>query len=101
MPTQAQTITAQVRCINKTDRQNAHERIRSIGGVNSDGGRWKLGVAEAIVDIENGKYSFYVERPVGHRVQVIVAKSALGHKYLKTTTDGEQPNNLLALPECP
>ncbi|MDD3927909.1 MAG: DUF3892 domain-containing protein, partial [bacterium] len=27
--------------------------------------------------------------------------SASGNKYLKTQNDGEQPNNLLSLPECP
>nr|WP_301538770.1 DUF3892 domain-containing protein [Klebsiella pneumoniae] len=31
---------------------------------------------------------------------VIVAVSASGNKYLKTQNDGEQPNNLLSLPEC-
>jgi len=41
-----------------------------------------------------------VERPPGHVVDVIVA-SGLGRKYLKTTADGEQPDNLLALPDCP
>jgi hypothetical protein len=25
----------------------------------------------------------------------------LGRKYLKTIADADQPNNLLALPECP
>jgi hypothetical protein len=37
----------------------------------------------------------------GVSVDVIVSKSAAGHKYLKTKNDGEQPNNLLSLPECP
>jgi len=27
--------------------------------------------------------------------------SRFGNKYLKTVADGEQPNNLLSLPECP
>jgi hypothetical protein len=31
----------------------------------------------------------------------VVARAASGHKYLKTESDGEQPNNLLSLPECP
>jgi hypothetical protein len=32
---------------------------------------------------------------------VIIAVSPFGNRYLKTEADGEHPNNLLALPECP
>jgi hypothetical protein len=90
-----------VECINKTDRYNPHERIRSIGGRNGDGTRWKLSQADAIRGIEDGTWAFYVERPAGDRVPVVVAVSAAGNKYLKTVADGDQPNNLLSLPECP
>jgi hypothetical protein len=31
-------------------------------------------------------------------VWVVVATSQHGNKYIKTTADGEQPNNLLSLP---
>ncbi|MCX8282466.1 DUF3892 domain-containing protein [Phyllobacterium sp. 0TCS1.6C] len=95
------TITARISCINKTDRQSAWERIRRVGGLNADGTRWVLSLADAISGVETSKYAFYVERPAGDRVQVVVAKSAAGNKYLKTTADGDQPNNLLSLPECP
>jgi len=95
------TITVQVMCIVKRDRTSAHERIRAIGGINPDRTRWKLTESAAIAGIKNGKYRFFVERPVGHRVNVIIAKTSAGHEYLKTEADGEQPNNLLALPECP
>jgi hypothetical protein len=90
-----------VKCINKTDRSSPHERIRHIGGVNHDNTRWKLSQHDAIQGIENGKWAFYVEQPAGDRVDVVVAKSAAGNKYLKTRADGDQPNNLLSLPECP
>lgn len=93
-------MAIEILCINKTDRMNAHERIRNIGGLNSDGKRWRLTLAEAIAGIKEGKWSFYVSKN-GHTVSVVVAKSAAGHEYLKTTADGEQPNNLLSLPECP
>jgi hypothetical protein len=93
--------TVQITCINKTDRYNPHERIRAVGGRNSDGTGWKLTQELAIAAIEEGKYSFYVERPAGDRVRVVVPRSAQGNKYLKTEADGEQPNNLLSLPECP
>ena len=75
----------QVHCINKTDRNNPHERISHIGGINGDGTRWKLAQQEAIEGIEQNKWAFYVS----------------GHKYLKTVPDGIHPDNLLSLPECP
>lgn len=88
----------QIQCVCKTDRYNPWERITHVGG--SSGGGWKLIQEEAIRGIEAAKWSFFV-RADGQEVDVIVAVSRYGNKYLKTEADNEEPNNLLSLPECP
>jgi Protein of unknown function (DUF3892) len=89
----------EILCINKSDRPNPHERILTIGGRNGDGKQWTLSQPEAIQGILDNKWHFYV-RQGGSTVNVIVATSRFGHKYLKTVADGEMPDNLLSLPEC-
>ena len=89
-----------IECVNKTDRHDAHARIKAIGG-GPPGLRWKLKQEDAIAWIEECIYVFYVVNQEGKEINVIVAMSRLGHKYLKTEADGEQPDNLLNLPECP
>jgi hypothetical protein len=89
----------QIDCVNKTDRTDPHERIANVGGPDSDGTRWKLAEDAAIAGIESGQWAFYVEQPAGQVVDVVIA-TRLGRKYLKTTADGERPDNLLSLPEC-
>jgi hypothetical protein len=86
--------TLEVTCISKTDRSSAHERIENIGGYH-----WKHSQDDAINFIEGGVYSYYVRR--GEYEARVVVATRLGHKYLKTEDDGEQPDNLLSLPECP
>lgn len=90
----------EIKCINKSDRTNAHERIKNVGGINSDGNRWRLSESDAIAGIKAGKWKFWTQGG-GKSVSVVVAKSQAGHEYLKTEPDGVQPNNLLSLPECP
>jgi len=89
----------EIKCVNKTDRTNPHERIHSVGGVNPDGTHWSLSLDKAIAGIEGNQWAFWT-RGGGRTAEVIIA-THLGHKYLKTTADGVHPDNLLALPECP
>jgi Protein of unknown function (DUF3892) len=90
--------TTRIQCINRTERMIPHERITHVWGyVNS---QWKITVNEAIVKIERRECAFFVQdsrRTVG----VVVAVSPSGTKYLKTEADGDQPDTLLRLPECP
>jgi hypothetical protein len=90
----------EIRCINKSDRFNPHERILNIGGVSAGGTHWKLSQTEAIHCIVKDTYLYYVRRGE-KQVNVVIATSQYGYKYLKTTADGEQPDHLLRLPECP
>lgn len=92
-------LRQEILCVNKSYRFNLHERILWIGGKDPDGSRWKISQLDAILGIEEGKWEFFVHRE-GHEVDVIVARSFQGNKYLKTTNDGSLPDNLLSLPEC-
>ncbi len=89
----------QVHCINKRDRYNPHERIHAIGGVDYTGKRWWLPEEQAIASIKSGQYTFYT-RVNGYRADVRIGWH-LGREYLTTEPDGQQPNTLLSLPECP
>ena len=91
--------TAQITCVCKTDRFNPHDRITHVGGVSPT--PWKIPQESAIAHIESGKWKFWVKPKNGDPVWVKVAVSRYGNKYLKTEADGEMPNNLLSLPECP
>lgn len=90
----------QITCIKKGNYQNTHERISYIGGLDESKSRWKLTRQEAIRGIESGEYEFYVKMK-GIIYEVIVSISRFDYKYLKTTSDGEEPSRLLSLPECP
>lgn len=86
--------------VHRTDGAPPSERVAGIGGVCA-GGPWKLPASEAIAGIERRQWEFYVERSSGRRVDVVVAQTESGAKYLTTIADGEEPPALLALPEGP
>lgn len=93
-------IQVRVDCINKYPRNDPHRHITHVGGISPDGTKWKLTEEEAIQRIHDDNWQFYVSVG-GHTVNVAVARGPSGRDYLKTNADYYQPDNLLALPECP
>jgi len=89
----------QITCIVKSDRMNPHEAIEYVGG-GIGTNRWKVTQQRAIQGIENREWLFFVNQG-GREVDVIIATSQWGHKYLKTRADRAHENNLLSLTTCP
>lgn len=87
-----------VSCTKKGLGTHHYNHILGIGGV-IDGERWYHTEAQAIRNIKNGTYSYYVSVN-GVSVNVIIATYD-GYEYLKTEPDGYRPNNLINLPHCP
>jgi hypothetical protein len=83
-----------------TTKHDSRERITHIGSFTTTNVYLHLPEADIIRRIEDRADSFYVERPSGHVAEVVVAERE-GKKYLKTEPDGEKPDNLLSLPDCP
>jgi hypothetical protein len=81
-----------ISCTNKSG-----SRVSEVGGLNR-GTKWKLSADRVIALIEQG-FRFHVEQPKGDTVRVVVAFRD-GTSFLKTVADGDDPNNLLALPQC-
>lgn len=88
-------IEFEITCINKSPRDDPYEHISHVAGP----GFKRISQEMAIGWIESGYCRLFVGQGAS-RVLVVVATSARGRKYLKTQNDGEEPNNLLSLPEC-
>ncbi|HEX3865065.1 MAG TPA: DUF3892 domain-containing protein [Stellaceae bacterium] len=89
-----------ISCVTRSDHLNHDRRIRLIGGVNADGSRWKISAEAAVSGIEAGRWSFYVSE-AGRDVDIVIATSKYGNKYIKTADDRNlHPETLLALPQC-
>ena len=88
-----------VDCVTRTDRVSPYHRIRAIGGLGADGLRWRLSEEAAIEAIDTERATFYIEWPLGRRLELVAAQG-LGKRYLKTEADVETPERLLALGDC-
>ena len=94
------TVRLEITCVTKTNGILAHERISFVGGLNGTA-KWKMDIRDAIegADALPKRWEFFVNVN-GKAVDVTVALSRTGQKYLRTLYDSDQPNTLLKLPEC-
>lgn len=76
------------------DNADADRRLQGLGGVG-----WKHSIDEIIRNIDN-RTNTYWTRVNGVRANIEVKQRPNGRRYIKTTADGYEPNNLLALPRC-
>ncbi len=49
--------------------------------------------------IKADKYSFYINQE-GNKIDIVIALSSTGVRYLKSVNDKDQPDSLLRLPLC-
>jgi uncharacterized protein DUF3892 len=92
-------LSLRVDCVSRTERVSPHHRIRAIGGRGREGDVWHLSEEAAVAAIEQGRASFYIERPKGRRIDLVVGQG-LGKTFLKAEIDYESPDALLELPDC-
>ena len=113
----------QIDCVDKDGRLGPYERIRAVGGPNvpgvtppdtsrlgsalrrrgfalRDGPRWRLPLDDAVQGVLDGRWDFFIQLGVYDTVNVVVATSPSGGKYLKTEVDQDTPDELLFLPQC-
>jgi hypothetical protein len=88
--------TYQVNC-HKPDNADADRRLQGLGGKVQT--QWYLPIDQLISLIEGGDKFWTVDQN-GNSVWVVIG-TRNGRKYLRTESDGIEPNNLLALPVCP
>lgn len=89
------TGTFQVTC-HTPDNTDRDRRLQGVGGPGGDG--WYRTVDQMISLIKSGD-RFWTTDTKGQSVWVMIS-SRNGREYIKTESDGLEPNNLLALPHC-
>ena len=89
-----------VACATTSDSTEPEHRIVRIGGTNTVGVKWRLTQDEAIDGIEGGRWDFFVVQRHGRPIDVVIARTPSGTKYLTTAGADDDQAELLHLPAC-
>ena len=84
-----------VTSVQKAYSRDPHERIDTIGGINSDKSLWRMTQEEAITAIESRQTEFFV--PTGDHIVKLVVVTHAGQKYLQSEREKTHPDDLLSL----
>lgn len=93
-------LMTEVRWTTKSDKAQAHERILEIGIPTMDGQCLRYTLANAVELQWTGVKQFGVAVN-GVMIELKIETTQDGHRYLRALSDGDQPESLLALPDCP
>ena len=104
LPERSESLSFRVDCVSRGGRRPPDDRILPVVTTPLPALADTPGVVVAadapatIAALERGR-RFYLERPKGHRVDVIVVPG-FGRKHIRTEADRRGPGLLLDLPEC-
>lgn len=79
------------------DNNDYDRRIQGLGGHT-----WRFNIDRIIYMIDIQGYTFRTSPPSGAGQEIITATHPRSNRrYLRTVSDGVEPNNILSLPRCP
>ena len=84
-----------VTSVHKAYSHDPHERIDTIGGVNSDKTLWSMSQEDAIAAIESRRTEFFVT--TREQVVKLVVVTHGGQKYLQSEREKTHPDDLLSM----
>jgi hypothetical protein len=91
-------MSHRITCITKPDRENTHEAIQRVGGIQNNGTSFNI-TREETYDYIKAGHAFHVV--VGRDDVSVIAYQINGvGKYIRTTPDATKKDNLLSLPAC-
>jgi hypothetical protein len=93
MTQQHALLEREVTCVKKHPQQDRHKGITHLGGKDWQMTRWQMTAA-----ITSGGESFYTR--VGGKRAIIQVTDDRDDRYLRTVTEDQWTDDLLALPEC-